>query len=305
MKKKIIIAGIVLFCIIALIIFLCAKNINNDNEKEQDNNNFKIVTSFYPVYIMAENITKGASNIELSNMAEVNGGCLHDYTLATSDVKKLENADVFIENGVGIENFTEKLLQIYSEIKVIDSSNGISDIIKEEDEENGHLWTSIENYKKQVENITEELCKYNPENSEAYKKNSIEYIEKIEEVNSKYKNELKDLSGDKAICLNEAFAYLGRDLNLDMIMVETDHEESTLSADKLKEIINQAKESNIKIIIIGEDDNTQNAETIASETGAKIYKLKTGMGGDYSENSYIDDIEYNLQMLKEMKLREV
>lgn len=305
MKKKIIIAGIVLFCIIALIIFLCAKNINNDNEKEQDNNNFKIVTSFYPVYIIAENITKGASNIELSNMAEVNGGCLHDYTLATSDVKKLENADVFIENGVGIENFTEKLLQIYSEIKVIDSSNGISDIIKEEDEENGHLWTSIENYKKQVENITEELCKYNPENSEAYKKNSIEYIEKIEEVNSKYKNELKDLSGDKAICLNEAFAYLGRDLNLDMIMVETDHEESTLSADKLKEIINQAKESNIKIIIIGEDDNTQNAETIASETGAKIYKLKTGMGGDYSENSYIDDIEYNLQMLKEMKLREV
>ena len=32
-------------------------------------------------------------------MAEVNGGCLHDYTLSTNDVKKFENADVFIENG--------------------------------------------------------------------------------------------------------------------------------------------------------------------------------------------------------------
>ena len=119
-------------------------------------------------------------------------------------------------------------------------------------------------------------------------------------MQNKYKEELSNLSGEKAICLNEAFAYLCRDLNLDMIMVETDHEESTLSADRLRNLIDQAKESDINIIIIGEDDNTQNAETIASETGAKIYKLKTGLGGDYSENSYLDDMEYNLEILKEI-----
>lgn len=297
MKKKVLITGIVLFCVVAIIIFLCIKNASRNNEQAQESNKFKIVTSFYPVYIMAENITKGATNIELSNMAEVNGGCLHDYTLSTSDVKKLENADVFIENGAGIENFTDKLLQVYSEVKIIDSSEEIQDIIKEDEEENGHIWTSLENYKKQVVNISEELAKYNPENAEIYTKNAKEYVEKIEEINKKYKEELESVSGKKAICLNEAFAYLGRDLNLDMIMVETNHEESTLSADKLKEIINQAKESNIKVIIIGEDDNTQNAETIAAETGATIYKLKTGMGGDYSENSYINDMEYNLEQL--------
>lgn len=301
MKKRILIAGIVLFCIVALIVFLCIKNNSRNNEQTQESNNFKIVTSFYPIYIMAENVTKGANNIELSNMAELNGGCLHDYTLSTSDVKKVENADVFIENGVGLENFTEKLLQIYSRVKIIDSSREIQDIINNGEEQNGHIWTSIENYKKQVENIAYELSNYNPENAEIYKKNANVYIEKIEEINNKYKEELGDLSGEKAICLNEAFAYLGRDLNLDMIMVEKDHEESTLSADRLKNLIDQAKESNIKIIIIGEDDNMQNAETIASETGAKIYKLKTGMGGDYSENSYLDDMEYNLEQLKEIR----
>ena len=298
MKKRILIAGIVLFCIVALIVFLCIKNNSRNNEQTQESNNFKIVTSFYPIYIMTENVTKGANNIELSNMAELNGGCLHDYTLSTSDVKKVENADVFIENGVGLENFTEKLLQIYSRVKIIDSSREIQDIINNGEEQNGHIWTSIENYKKQVENIAYELSNYNPENAEIYKKNANVYIEKIEEINNKYKEELGDLSGEKAICLNEAFAYLGRDLNLDMIMVETNHEESTLSADRLKNLIDQSKESNIKIIIIGEDDNMQNAETIASETGAKIYKLKTGMGGDYSENSYLDDMEYNLEQLK-------
>lgn len=149
-EKKIIVTGIILFCLVSLIVFLCVKNINKSNEQSSNSNNFKIVTSFYPMYIIAENLTQNAQNIELSNMAEVNGGCLHDYTLSTNDVKKFENADVFIENGVGIENFTEKLLQVYSNLKVIDSSTGITDIINDEEEENGHIWTSMENYKKQV-----------------------------------------------------------------------------------------------------------------------------------------------------------
>lgn len=300
MKKKIIVTGIILFCLVSLIVFLCVKNINKSNEQSSNSNNFKIVTSFYPMYIIAENLTQNAQNIELSNMAEVNGGCLHDYTLSTNDVKKFENADVFIENGVGIENFTEKLLQVYSNLKVIDSSTGITDIINDEEGENGHIWTSMENYKKQVKNIANNLAKYNTENAEIYNRNADEYIEKIEELNRNYKEELSSLSGKKAICLNEAFSYLARDLNLDIIMVETDHEESTLSADKLRELIKQVKESNIQVIIIGENDNTQNAETIAKETNAKIYKLKTGMGGDYSQDSYLKDMEYNLNVLKKI-----
>ena len=36
------------------------------------------------------------------------------------------------------------------------------------------------------------------------------------------------------------------------------------------------------------------------ETNAKIYKLKTGMGGDYSQDSYLKDMEYNLNVLKKI-----
>ena len=122
-KKRIIIAIIVIVCILALITFLVWKNIEKSNNELEANNNFKIVTSFYPIYIIAENITNGAENIELSNMAEVNGGCLHDYTLSTNDVKKVENADVFVQNGEGIENFTDKILEIYSNVKIIKHTN--------------------------------------------------------------------------------------------------------------------------------------------------------------------------------------
>ena len=59
-------------------------------EPRQDNGEkFKIVTTFYPIFIMTSNITQGAQNIELVNMADINSGCLHDYTLSTQDMKKL------------------------------------------------------------------------------------------------------------------------------------------------------------------------------------------------------------------------
>ena len=46
MKKKIIVTGIILFCLVSLIVFLCVKNINKSNEQSSNSNNFKIVTSF-------------------------------------------------------------------------------------------------------------------------------------------------------------------------------------------------------------------------------------------------------------------
>lgn len=300
-KKRIIIAIIVIVCILALITFLVWKNIEKSNNELEAVNNFKIVTSFYPIYIIAENITNGAENVELSNMAEVNGGCLHDYTLSTNDVKKVENADVFVQNGEGIENFTDKILEIYSNVKIINSSEGIENIIQDGEEVNGHIWTSIDNYITQVKNIAHNLSEYNKENSDIYQNNANEYIAKLEEIKENYNTELSNLSGQKAICLNEAFAYLGKDLNLDMIMVETNHEESTLSADTLKEIIEQSNENDIKIILIGDGDNTKNAKTIASETNANIFQLKTGLGGDYSLDSYLNDLNYNLEVLKSIK----
>ena len=62
------------------------------NKKEVvEDDNLKIVTSFYPIYIMTANITRDIPDVELLNMSEANVGCLHDYTISTTDMKKIEN----------------------------------------------------------------------------------------------------------------------------------------------------------------------------------------------------------------------
>lgn len=65
--RKITISILIVSFIVVLLVTLtgCTKE-NNNNE------NYKIVTSFYPIYIMTCNITDGAQNVELDNMADIN-----------------------------------------------------------------------------------------------------------------------------------------------------------------------------------------------------------------------------------------
>lgn len=291
---------LVIVIILAIIATIVVLNINRNNKEKADDGITKIVTSFYPMYIIAENVTEGAENIELENMADVNVGCLHDYTLTTEDMKKIENADIFIANGLGMENFIDKVLASNENMHIVDSSTNIENLISNENETNAHIWTSIDNYIKQVENVSEELQKLDTTNSEKYINNANEYIRKLEELKKEYLENLKNIQGTKAVSLNEAFEYLGQELNMEITTIETDHEESTLSAEVLKNIIDKMNNENIKTIIIDINDNEVNARTIANETGAEIIKLDSGLTGDINKDAYINTIKYNMEILKQV-----
>jgi len=297
MKKKI---GITILVIVVMIVAVCVIGNITQNSKVEDKEQFKIVTTFYPIFIMTSNITQGAQNIELVNMADMNAGCLHDYTLSTTDMKKLEKADVIVQNGLGLENFMDKILNTYSEIQMIDSSKNITSKIEENGEVNNHIWTSLSNYILQVEEVTKRLSEANPENKEIYEQNKDSYIKKLKELQERYQTELANLKGKKAICLNEAFSYLAKEIGLEIISVETNHEESSLSAERMKELIEIMKKENIKSILVDQEDNLKSAQTLANETGAKIYELQSGLIGDVSNDSYLQAMQNNLMILKEI-----
>lgn len=301
MKKKVIIGIVICFVVLATIILG-----NLINKKENDSSNIKIVTSFYPIYIMAMNLTDGIEDVKVDNMEDKYTGCIHDYTLTTADLKKFEDANIFIENGMGMENFSEKIINSYPDVKVINSAEKISNYIKDKHKNtNAHFWTSIENYILQVETIAEKLIEIDSKNAEKYEENKNKYISELEKLKKEYENKLADLKGEKVISLNETFSYLFLDLEMNETLIETDHEQSSLSAENVKELIDKINKENIKYIVIGKNDSELNAETLARETNAKIYKLNDCMSGENEKSSYINAMKENLEALETMKEQEV
>lgn len=109
-----------------------------------------------------------------------------------------------------------------------------------------------------------------------------------------------NLQNQKAICMNESLEYLLKENSIEETLVETDHEQSALSADTIKDLIEKIKSENIKNIFVDINDNTKSAETLANETGAKIYTLNSAMSGLNDKDDFIRVMEQNYLVLKQL-----
>lgn len=116
MKKKILV-----LLLLSMILTACGAERNTT----EDSGKLRVVTSFYPIYLLAQAVTEGATELELMNMAQPQTGCLHDYELTISDMKLLEGADVLMINGGGMESFLDQALERYPELVIVDTSAGI------------------------------------------------------------------------------------------------------------------------------------------------------------------------------------
>lgn len=295
---------IIALIVASIVIVGAIIGINLNRKEKVSEEKTRIVTSFYPVYIMTLNITDGAKDVEVLNMAEKLTGCIHEYSLTTSDLKKFEDADIFIQNGAGLENFTQKILDSYKSVKVISAAEDVKNFIVEEEdgeeESNSHIWLSIENYISETNKIADKLCELDSKNAEVYKENREKYVAKLNDLKSKF-DTLKNVKGMKAVCVDEALPYLLKEVGIEAEMVETDHEHSTVSAEEMKELIDKMKSENIKSIFIQNTSESKMAQSLSDETGAKIYKINAAMNGKVNLNEYIDVMNSNYELLKSIK----
>ncbi len=109
----------------------------SQTQEQTDGQELTVVTSFYPMYIAAENVIGDADGVRLENLSEPQTGCLHDFQLTPEDMKLLSTADVFIINGGGIESFMKEVAEAYPNLKIIEACENISLLSGEEDDTTG------------------------------------------------------------------------------------------------------------------------------------------------------------------------
>ena len=188
-----------------------------DQVEEKEKVGVNIVTSFYTTYVFTKNITKDVPNVNVENMSDNHSGCLHDYHLDTKDMKKIENADVFVINGAGFESFLEKVYE-KEDLYLIDASEDL-DLIqsKYEDKPNEHTWLSISNAILQVDKIATKLTEIDKDNADKYIENKDLYIERLKQLRNELRESLYDVNKDiKIVTTHDAFAYFANDFDIEI-----------------------------------------------------------------------------------------
>ena len=255
----------------------------------------KIVTSFYPMYIDAVNITKGIDGVEVINMTKPQTGCLHDYQLTTEDMKTLSSADIFIVNGAGMEGFLDKAAEQQKNLKIIDASKSDDiEFLKDDGEDNPHVWVSITYNIDQVKAITSQLAEADPKHADAYRKNALEYITKLSALRDEMHANLDNLPHKDIVTFHEAFPYFAKEFHLNIIRV-IEREPGTEPTPKVKKLP-------VKVLFTEPQYSPLAAKTIAEATGAKIYELDpvvTGEATPDAADAYLTAMRKNMEVLKE------
>ena len=261
----------------------------------------KIVTSFYPIYLDAINIAGNVDGVEVVNLTKPQTGRLHDYQLTTEDMKTLETADIFIVNGLGMENFLEKVTSARSDLKIIDASK--SDeiyLLKDGDEINPHVWVSVTYAMQQVKAITSQLCAADPAHADAYKKNALEYLNKLSALRDEMHLTLDNLPNKDIVTFHEAFPYFAAEFKLNIVAVIEREPGTEPTPQELSETIQKVNALPVKIFFAEPQYSPKSADTIARETGATISILDpivTGESKIENANDYIDKMRINMNVL--------
>lgn len=206
----------------------------------------RIVTSFYPVYIAAQNVAGGVDGVEIVNMVDGQFGCLHDYQMSPSDRVTMESADIFVMNGAGAEPFLDAVLAQTVIPSVIDLSDGIPllesghmhngeehDHAHDEADAaavNDHVWVSPLRYRQQIENLRDGLVAADPAHAANYIYNASVYLEQIDAVYARLQEAAKPLAQAKTVLLHDSLAYLAEDLELSVAAALNVGEDSGVSA---------------------------------------------------------------------------
>ncbi len=259
---------------------------------------FRVVTSFYPLYIMVLNITDGVDGVQVDNMAGQQTGCLHDYQLQSKDMKNIERGNVFIMNGAGMESFMDKVTAQLPNLRIVNSGEGVTLLKDETGEENPHIWVSISNYIKQVENIEKGLGTADPVHAAAYRKNAQAYEAKLSALRDKMHAQLSGVKSRDIITFHEAFPYFAEEFGLNIAKVINREPDSQPSARELAQTIKLIKSTGVRAVFAEPQYPKSAADIVAKESGVKVYSLDPGVTGENDKNAYLNAMEKNLAVLK-------
>lgn len=292
-----------------------APNLATKTEAMESKKMLKVMASFYPMYDFAAKI--GGDKAEVITMVP-SGTEPHDWEPAAADIRNLEEADLFIYSGAGMEHWVDDVLASLDnkDLISVEASEGVAlrdghrhsheDEGAVEPEEEGqydpHVWLSPLNAEKEMENIKNAYIKADPDNRDYYEANYELYASRFADLNQKFKDTLSSLPNKDIVVSHEAFGYLCDAYGLNQVGIEGLSPDSEPSPARMAEIIDFVRANHVRVIFFEELVSPKVAETIAKETGSSVQVLNPleGLSDEELESGadYFSVMEENLKRLE-------
>lgn len=303
---------------------------NNDEDK------LTIYTTVYPLTYFTERI--GGNLVQVKSIYPT-GSNEHTFDPTQKDMMNLADADLFFYIGMGLEGFVDNAKKTLAneQVELIATSNSVSDkeLVQEQShEEEGtdedahededkhgheneavenhddhdhgdidpHLWISPTISIKLAQSIQDSLIEQDPANEETYTKNFEALQTELEALDTKFQEMANNVPNKTFFVSHAAFGYLAGAYGLEQVAIAGLNSQDEPSQKELTEIVELAKEKQIKTILFEQNVSSNLAKVIQSEVGAEsaiLHNLSVLTKEDIqNQETYFTLMENNLETLE-------
>ncbi len=239
-------------------------------------NKIQVTASFYPLAYIASEV--GGLRVSVRDLLPP-GGEPHSLEPSARDFALLSESDLFLYNGAGFEPWVEKwkrgsfvrparIVNMVDELALRSAS-----LITKNGEIDPHFWLDPMIFKQQVDIIRDALIVTDSVNADLYRANASVLVLAISNLDQKFRDGLRSCEKDSIITSHDAFGYIARQYNFDVIPIAGISPDEEPSTKALASIIETARTKNIKYIFFETKVSPKLSEVIAREIGGSTLVL--------------------------------
>lgn len=276
-----------LFSMLSIILLLLGNSlVASAQEKKQ------VMTTFYPVYYLAERI--GGDAIEISMLLEGNQNA-HDYEASAKDAARTQSSDLFIYQDDEMEYFVSSLFNLIDldKVQVLETTVGIEllegdahdhDHADEDGHDHDHdhshdydphTWLDPMIYAQQAANVRDALIELDSANEAVYQANAEALIAELEVLNQEFEEQLAQLDDRRIVVQHAAFGYLTHAYDLEQVAIAGISSTQEPSAQALASMQDFIKSEQISVVYVEPSLDQAIANTVTSISDVELRPLRT------------------------------
>jgi len=260
----------------------------------------KVVTTTTVFADIVQNI--GGSRVAATSIIPPGVGP-EDYEPKPDDAKKLADAKLIVSNGVGLDDFLDKLLASGSGGQTPNLVLGDDiPVMTVDGEENPHFWldpTLVKQF--YLPAIARKLTELDPEGKPTFDANVASYGGQLDALDTELKAKIDTIpaANRKLVTFHDAFPYFARHFGFELIGVILANVGQDPSAADLAALVDKVKAAGVKAVFSEAQFNPKLSETLAQEAGitSVVTNLYNDALGPAPANTYLGLMRWNVDQI--------
>jgi zinc/manganese transport system substrate-binding protein/manganese/iron transport system substrate-binding protein len=228
-----------------------------------------------------------------------------DYEPKPDDARRLADAALVVSNGVGLDDFLDRLIRSGSNGRAarLVLGDGIPTVTID-GEENPHFWLDpslvSEHY---VPAIVAKLTELDPAGEAIYEANAKAYTQSIDALDQELKAQVAEIPAEnrKLVTFHDAFPYFARHFGFELVGVILENVGQEPTASELGALVDKVKAAEANAIFSEAQFSPKLSETLAREAGITrvVTTLYTDSLGPAPADTYLGMMRWNMSQIAE------